>query len=312
MRFILWALTIVTACCVVIAATDSHHPAADLLSNFYWHFVVVAALISIFAVVSKTWRIAFAAFLLGAFSYYQTQQFDVAAPESQVRETGAKIYRFVTINMWGRADNTARVVSFLEMTQPDFVLLQEVNASDWGQISKLQDIYPHRGFCAHPLCRIVILSKYQWTDFQEGREAHYHLPKIDVQFGEDLGGLRLVGIHSARPHYRFEGQRAQLTSLATELARISQPSIVAGDFNAAAFANPMRALSTMSGFAHAGPYLTSWPKRTRHFDDFALPITQFGLDQFYVNSKIRVIHVERGPDLGSDHLPMILDFAVRP
>ena len=98
--------------------------------------------------------------------------------------------------------------------------------------------------------------------------------------------------------------------LGNKLSQVNQPLIVGGDFNSPVFSAPAINFIERSGLKSAGSYLTTWPQHTRHLRYLKLPIMQFGLDQFFTNENIKLISKQRGPDLGSDHRPVVMRFLV--
>lgn len=293
-----------------VAASGFVHPAIDFLSNFQWHFVMAALFLGPIALLYGARRTAVVAVCVAVFAFYQTQKYEAVQPDLTQLRGSEKLYTLVTFNSWGHTANATQLVGFLRQTQPDFVFLQEVYADKYTEIQGLRDIYPYMQYCPHHLCTMLFLSKYPWQSISSGRDSEIVPAKIDVAFGPELDHLRLVQIHASRPHHYYDTQRIQLDGLGPELANISTPVVVGGDFNATAFSAPMRDFLKSSGLKVAGGYLTTWPQRTRHFPEMVLPFAQFGLDQFLVNGQVQLIHVERGPELGSDHMPVILSFTV--
>lgn len=297
----------------ITASAASGLPVAafDFLSNLLWHFAILAVLLAVAAYIAKARKIAIFAFFVAIFAVVQTQRFDVQMSDPIEGWRDEKIFTVFAFNSWARVANAKRIADYLREKKPDFAILMEIDPNKYAVFGDLKDIYPHMRYCKHPNCRVVLMSKYPWSEVTSGRQEHHYLPKVEAHFGLEFGNLRLIGIHAYRPHIYYEDQRLQFESFGASLAGATDPIVIGGDFNSTPFSAPLRQFSKTSGLKHAGRYRTTWPRRTRHLEDMALPFTQLGLDQYFVNERIAVIHVERGPDLGSDHLPLIMTFGVR-
>jgi endonuclease/exonuclease/phosphatase (EEP) superfamily protein YafD len=81
--------------------------------------------------------------------------------------------------------------------------------------------------------------------------------------------------------------------------------VVLGDLNITAFSPHFQSLLAQSGLRSAVPgmqWLPTWPT--------FLPIAGIQIDHALVSPGITVRGVERGPRVGSDHWPLVVDLAL--
>jgi endonuclease/exonuclease/phosphatase (EEP) superfamily protein YafD len=122
-------------------------------------------------------------------------------------------------------------------------------------------------------------------------------------------GARPLAVVVTHVHTPFAGDRRtrQLHALAVELRNLGKPAAVCGDFNAAPWSHSIYELaqnadlrSTYGRFGLAA----TWPADGSRL--FRVP-----LDNCLVNESVAVADRRVGPDIGSDHLPLIVDLAWR-
>ncbi len=128
------------------------------------------------------------------------------------------------------------------------------------------------------------------------------LVELETQSGRSC---HLLAIHPVPPltNALVERRDQQFAHLATVIREISGPLIVAGDFNATPWSPPIQQLRQKTGLtvSQSGciPRPT-WSPVGPHW--LGLPI-----DHVLVSPGLTVIDSRVGPDVGSDHLPVIVD-----
>lgn len=286
-------------------------PITDLLSNFYLHFSA-AGTILFFA--GLHWRLprtalvsaAVAAICFGlSFNYARVSTLSA----KEVLPEAGKTYRIMTFNAWERAKTMDRLKGFLREEQPDFVILQEITVKDWRALKELHDLYPYMSYCDDWLCGVALLSRHKWTSVRAENFGPHQLPLITAQFGDKLKGLKLFATHSARPHWKYSTQREQFEHLATQLSSTTKsPTLLGGDMNSTVYSSVLKDFAAHSSLMPAGTITPSWPQRFRQTGYLKFPLLQLDIDHFFVKPDMQIIRKWRGPDLGSDHRPILMDF----
>lgn len=79
------------------------------------------------------------------------------------------------------------------------------------------------------------------------------------------------------------------------------PAILAGDFNMTPRSYRLQRLLAVAGLRRRAAFLRSWPAGGHG----GLPLPAFLIDHVLTTPDIRTVSIETGPNLGSDHLPVI-------
>jgi endonuclease/exonuclease/phosphatase (EEP) superfamily protein YafD len=210
--------------------------------------------------------------------------------------------RLVTYNVNWENQQFAQIGAFLTATDADVVVLQEVNCRHSAQlIDPLRGLYPHVLGAPQKCVGQALLSKQPWTSV--GRLADHLGNTMMLTARFQRGGLdyEVGGLHLAFPLWP-ERQAVHIDRLISDLTSRPGPRIIAGDFNLTPFSWKLAKLSHSAGLRRHGTYLASWPS------DFATPA--FLIDNVLSTPEFASAGVKIGPDLGSDHRPVIADIAL--
>lgn len=132
-------------------------------------------------------------------------------------------------------------------------------------------------------------------------------PVAEVVLARDGFEIAILGLHAARPVSRWESVVQEqddrfATAWATEQRRAGRRAILIGDFNATPWSSRFRHLLAAGGLRdtlRGRGYQGSWPAS-------APAILRLPIDHALVSDRLRVLSRHLGPDLGSDHLPLLL------
>lgn len=295
---------------VVLSCAGLSHlrqPITDLLSNFYAHF----ALIGLALVVIGCWCRLPRTVLVSAAIAIICSGFIFSYDRVALTENSkaVKTYRIMTFNASEQVKIMEQLKAYLRQEKPDFVILQEITVKDWRSLKELSDIYPAMSYCDDWLCGVAFLSKHKWALARAENFGPFQLPMIFTSFGSSLKGLQIYAIHSARPHWKFSTQRQQFEHFAKYLAvQKNTPTIVAGDMNSTGSSVLLRDFGAYSGLKPIGDFLATWPQRLHNIGNLPLPFLQLDIDHILVRPNFKILRKWRGPDLGSDHRPLLIEF----
>ena len=99
---------------------------------------------------------------------------------------------------------------------------------------------------------------------------------------------------------RLAWRNEQLAIAGDVLAEVDGPKIVVGDFNATPWSAGLRAFRSeneLSGFNTRA----TWP--------IWLGFAGIPIDHAFVSRDLGILEIETGPDIGSDHRPILIDVA---
>jgi endonuclease/exonuclease/phosphatase (EEP) superfamily protein YafD len=290
------------------------HQAFDEFSHFLAHLAVLLALLALplFATGSRIEAVVALVFALGAFATTtDTLPLPRFSPVQAGFETGTDdraVYHLLQMNL--RFDNPTpeKVLSLIGRTQPDVITLNEVSDMWKAKLALLAKSYPHRIICPVPdgVYRVAILSR---RPFAEGTRPHCYDRGALAIATVDFGGtaVDVAALHIGWP-WPFE-QRWQVRELSMPLRLLGQTALLACDCNAAPWSATVRRVAGDGG-------LTLMPSVGRTWQYIKLPdflrFAGLPIDQVFSKGTVLVHSGARLEDTGSDHLPVLVAFSLRP
>ena len=139
---------------------------------------------------------------------------------------------------------------------------------------------------------------------------HYRHPRLAFQLGSERtaqsaaeAALRAGADHDQIGGLLRRDSGKHLGAVADSLAKLEGPVILLGDFNTTPWSPAYRKLvaDTELGSASGGRIAT-WPV-------WMAPL-RVPIDHILVRGPVTVLEAERGPDLGSDHFPVLVTLCV--
>jgi endonuclease/exonuclease/phosphatase (EEP) superfamily protein YafD len=200
-------------------------------------------------------------------------------------------------------NSNARAVEYILLTQPDLVAIADPSSPERDRTSDLEAAYPLRLRLAEG-GPIVLARQGLGLEPMPGSRADLELLRARILHGDSSFDLAVV--HLGRPWPLGAGSKNPtdpVADLATNLAGDTSRIIILGDFNRTPWMSDMMNLSSASGVsAKTAP--GTWPGWMPR--PFRLP-----LDLVIVGRDLSVKSVQLGPDLGSDHLPVIAEIGLK-
>jgi endonuclease/exonuclease/phosphatase (EEP) superfamily protein YafD len=220
---------------------------------------------------------------------------------------GSASFRVVTFNTWFRNHDYAAIGRFLEKTQADVIVLEELSRDEGLRLGAHLHSYPHSHNDVQPHGTIVFA---RWPIVSAESFAMAGGPARAARVTLDWQGTQVtvLGVHLHWPLGPTNSRlrNAELDTIASFAAGRSEPLIVAGDFNVTPWSRHFRRALDRSGLndAAAGHGLApSWPSQ--------FPPLGIRIDHCLASKHWRSTDVRLGPSLGSDHLPLIADLELQ-
>jgi endonuclease/exonuclease/phosphatase (EEP) superfamily protein YafD len=220
--------------------------------------------------------------------------------------------KVVAFNVWVRNQQFDRILAYLRAEKPDIVFLEEMKEEHKAVFAALADLYPTQVTCHQSTnaCETMLLSRFpartQRAGPIDGAMPSTAIAALDI----DGRTLTAIAVHVAWP-FPIRGQDAQrehVLHLAASLDGFAGPLLVGGDFNGGAWARNQRDLRERTGLIGEPGFHPTWPALPFHGIDvpqwLRLPI-----DHVFSRGGPVVIAAEVGPELGSDHLPLMTTVA---
>lgn len=262
----------------------------------HWQLLYVAGLAACLGVMliasrNPRWAAGFA--LCGLPWMTAVPQADHAATAS------TDVFTVASANVYLDNSNSGPLAKWLALRRPDAVAVIEVTAQYGKQLEQLSD-YPHRKIMPSDTpFGIAVLSRHPFESIEE-RATEDGIPYIRAVIDWKGRKVALTALHPMPPISADFTLRRDLLlhDEAQKLAQMETPGMIVGDLNATPWSTAFRAPAAL-GFKTAGsPLGPTWPSVLRG-------VMGIRIDHILVSKHWRVVAAEVGPDIGSDHFPVL-------
>ena len=285
----------------------------DLFAHFRIQYAVLFILLAATLLILRRWIVASVAMIGLVVSVIPLLPY-LAGDTSGAGETRApatsqaQTFRLLTFNVWFRNPDIVRVATYIESSQADAVVLQELTATQAEALRPLLPTYPNyyiepSRMGAAVFTRWPVLAAESVPLAKDGAVA------ARMQIAWRGVAVTVFGVHLNWPlgprNSAFRNE--ELRQVVAFAKAHPGPLLVAGDFNLTPWSQYFRAALAESGLHDAARGFglhRSWPAQ---FAPLALRI-----DHCLVSHHWRSVSAEIGPWLGSDHLPLVTDLQLQP
>lgn len=221
---------------------------------------------------------------------------------------GPRALRVGVVNLLCLNREPTRALAFFRAARPDFLLLMEVTEHWLRALDELKDDYPH----TYALPRedsfgIAVFSRLPLDPVESRQLGSALLPSLLFQVTVDGQTLTVLGTHPLPPVSAANtARRNEHLAQAAQLVRaLSGPVLLLGDLNTTPWSSSFRDLVNASGLrdGRRGQGIqATWP--------VAVPLLRIPIDHCLASPEIAIHALTVGPDLGSDHFPVLVDFSL--
>ncbi|UVC08049.1 endonuclease/exonuclease/phosphatase family protein [Rhizobium sp. TH2] len=297
---------------ISVKALGGEYWLVDLVT-FFWP---VAALLAVVLFLSTLLVPSKAARLLAILAVAVTLYPIFSLPPAPDATAGNRL-RVLTANLLNENRDTASFVALLTREQPDIVVTQETR-NLFVEAIRGSGLYPFEStgtvsanddkkvFSRYPIREQARISDAPGTPV-----LRRHPMRLVID-GPD-GPIVLYAIHpdTSRSLRQWHSRNAYLDLLANAVRREADNAavIVAGDWNVPAYSVFFDRFFEKTGYRFARP---GWYLPVTRFWTRAKSFVYFGstIDHVAVSPQLRVTDWRRGRDIGSNHLPVIVDIAM--
>jgi len=210
-----------------------------------------------------------------------------------------------------------RVLDCIRRHDPDLVVLEEVDARWMADLESLHLTYPH--ILAEPRgdnFGIALFSKLPFQQSEIVWPGEARVPSLLAKCKVGNQDLTVLGTHSlpavgARGWALRNNQLVAIPPLLAREANGSEPVLLLGDLNASPWCPAFRRLVRETGLCDSGRGFgvqPTWPTPMYLSSAKAL-LLSIPIDHCLVSPDLHVTKRMIGEDIGSDHLPLIVDVA---
>lgn len=214
-------------------------------------------------------------------------------------------FKVLTLNAWYRNHDTAQVARYLATSDADVILVQEFDGKRMRELVAALPSYPHAALAAAADRRgAAILSRWPIESSQPlplataRRHAQWALVRWHSM------PVQVVAVHLPWPlGPRVSRERnQQLRELSQWMRQADGPVVVGGDFNLSPWSPHFDAALELANARDAigsRPGMSTWPTQ--------FPPLGIQIDHCLVSHEWQVMRIARGPRVGSDHYPVLVE-----
>lgn len=219
--------------------------------------------------------------------------------------------RLLHLNMGSENEQYDQIVEYITDLNPDLVLLMEVTPVMANELKqrmpkeyRLDQSIDRRKDYGISLFSKIPLNNAEMVFFSPGYSS-----SIRARVSTPKTTFTLVATHPVAPTTSrgTKWRNEQIHSIAKFCQKTAQPLVVAGDFNTTSFSHVYEDFIQRSGLRDTRKGFglqPTWPSFT------FLPPFQIPIDHCFVSPEITVSDRFVGPDLGSDHYPIVVDLNI--
>ncbi|TNC72732.1 endonuclease/exonuclease/phosphatase family protein [Rubellimicrobium roseum] len=223
----------------------------------------------------------------------------------------ARSIRILATNVLMQNRDAQRLLALIREKDPDLILALETDSWWTGQLAVLDRDYPFRLKQPQGNCYgLNFFSKLELRSPQVRFLLENDIPSVRTGVRLRSGDwIEFYGLHPRPPEVQAdtETRDAEILMVGREIRADGRPSIVAGDLNDVAWSHTTRLFQRISG--------TLDPRRGRGmFNTFHAhyPMFRWPLDHVFHEASFTLVRLERLPDIGSDHFPVLVELHFEP
>lgn len=299
-----WLVMAVLGVCLVglaAGALGRYSADLDVLANARAHLACIAAFAAL-----ALWLDYRPVVVLGLGAFLTLAAHGLVAQQNEGPLAGSAAsgrWTVLSLNTWHAHADPAALTDALIEANADVLVLTEFGPNKIAELHRLEKFYAYRADCAALWdCSIAVLSRHPFTTSGATPEGDGPA-RVWLTFGKGEDAFTVLGVHVLEPLRSSAIHARELSSLAGITLGISGKVLVAGDFNATPWTSGFARFEELSGLQHMGRYLPSFPSGRK-----GLP--QLAIDHMFASQGVRFEEVWLGPDVGSDHRPVLANIVL--
>ncbi len=304
----------------------------DLLNHlqpFIFTAAIVGLILAILVLGDGQWRLAVVAYAATGFILSATlvapEVVSGLLPRAPLPADSRPVLKAMTFNIFGLNYEMARVRDYIFAEDPDIIAFQEYFPEQREPLHPMiVERYPHFAHClGGKRANIGLYSKLPFTQTDTG--ACNEEETVQVRTARILASFMLpdgtqfsvMTTHLDWP-LPIARQEAEIADLVAAVNRVRGPLLLMGDFNSTPWSYALRGLAADTATTRHTRNLVTYPlaftlPRFSARSDGLVPLVPFlPLDHVFSRGGVAVHELAAGPDVNSDHYPVVFRFSVAP
>ncbi len=217
--------------------------------------------------------------------------------------------RAMLLNVNRISGKVDRVAQTIEDFNPDIVVLEEVDARWVDELRAVMAGYPHSKIQPREdNFGIALYSRLPFTRAEIVYIGEAGVPSVVAEVETKHGAFTVIATHPLPPYggSYSRWRNDQLRKLPDHVRGATSPVLLLGDLNASPWSHHFRRLLRETGLRDSSQgrgVQPTWPTHN--------PLLWIPIDHCLHSPEMQVVQKKIGPQVGSDHYPVIVDFTVQ-
>ena len=303
------ASALILAICSIAGFFSSTGHISELLSHFRLQYLIGALVcLTIFVLQKDKFRSLAAGLLLIINGYTIAPLYLSGSPSTssgEISENSA--HKILLSNVNSANSEHQRLIDLIQQESPDILVLMEINGAWLTSLQAIKTTYPfEKAIARNDNFGIAVFSKLPFDNAEVRYWGNNGLPSLMLNYQWQGEGITLLATHPLPPITKdmMQQRDTQLLQAAATAAQQSGPVIMLGDFNITPWSstfNQSIELSGLSNCRNGFGILPTWPAQLKW------PALMIPIDHCLASDAITVSELRTGDDIGSDHLPLIIE-----
>lgn len=305
---LLQAAAFATAVCSITTLASHLHRYLELFSHFRMQYLVAAVVLAVLLMAMRSRRWAAAMLVVAAINAVPVYPWYVREARASA-EPGHGV-TLLLANVYSGNSGMQQLTELAVAEGADMVFLQELTPQHSRELAGLRKTLQYSlNIPRADNFGIAVLSRFPFQSARVVESPPLGFPTLVVTVLIAETPATFVTTHPVPPlgGPMFESRNAQLQSIVELINGVEGPRVLIGDLNTTMWGHHYDELIRQTGLTNARygfGVLPTWPLR--------LPFAAIPIDHCLVSEEFSVSDARTGPDIGSDHRPLIVDLALLP
>jgi endonuclease/exonuclease/phosphatase (EEP) superfamily protein YafD len=288
----------------------------ELLSHFKLQYLIVGLVLFALLLLTRQKRLILIS--LFCLSLLRVEILPWYIPLSAKPGNNIEFIRILSSNLNTQNKSYSKILSVVREEKPDIAVFIEVSNAWVKQLDSLMDILPYSIKKPNSYnLGIAVYSKQPLTNASINLFGTENNNSIVGNFTINGQLISLIATHPLPPVKStfFHSRNQQLEKISQYIQKLKTPVVMVGDLNITMWSPYYKRFINKTGLHNARKgfgILPSWPTKASYSQ--SAPLFSFVLsipiDHCLISPEIKVKNIRTGPNVGSDHRPLIADLVI--